>query len=74
MVWVLYFAESIKDAVEKHQHSAAGNLGNVVEGLAGIVTHAGVLVLEASQNRLHQLWEMHPNRSLQGIGCGFEKK
>lgn len=55
----IYLTKPIKDVVEKYEHCSTCHLGNVVERLAGVVPHTGILVLKTGQDRLDQFWEMH---------------
>ena len=63
-----YLAESVEYAVEEDENRTTGHLGDVVEGLAGVVAHTGILVLKTGQNRLDQLGKVHTN------GCLWQRK
>ena len=61
-----HLAESLKDAVEEHKNSSTSHLGDVVQGLTGIVSHPCILVLKTGQYWLNQFREMHANGWLKG--------
>jgi hypothetical protein len=59
-----YLAECIEYLVEVNQDLSFGNLGDVVHGLAGVVTNSGILISEACQNGRHNDLEV-PSKFLE---------
>lgn len=55
-----YLTQPVEEHIEVGQHSAAGHLDDVVEGLAGVVAQPAVRVVEARQHRLDQLLQVEP--------------
>ena len=59
-----YFAKAIEYVVEEDKYRPSGYLGDVVEGLTGVVAHTSVGVFKTSQNRLDQFGQVHTDRCL----------
>lgn len=48
-----YLAQGVENVVEEDQNLAFGHLGNIVHGLAGVVSHASILIGEACEDWWH---------------------
>ena len=45
-----YLGHSVEDLIEVWQNLALARLGDVVHALTGVISHTGILVVEAGQN------------------------
>lgn len=53
-----HLAECVKDVVEVDQYLALCDLGDVIHGLAGVVSNSGILVSEAGEDWRHDDFEV----------------
>lgn len=53
-----YLAQGIEDVVEVDENLSFGDLCNVVQGLARVISHPGILVGKAGQDRGHDNLEI----------------
>jgi hypothetical protein len=61
MVEKPHLAQSIENVVEEQKDLAFGNLGDIVHALTCVVTHASILISEASQDWWYDLCQISSN-------------